>query len=319
MLPPVENPPGGGRGADTRPSATPAAHLVMTLLGDYWYGTTDHVPSAAIVALLAEFDVGADAARAALSRLCRDGRIDRVKDGRRTSYRSSAGTRRTAATRARRLMRFGAEPVPWDGRWTCVAFSVPEADRHLRSALRHRLRRLGMGPLFDGLWISPHPLLGRVDATLTALGIDGAAVFRAEEVDRRQGVDLLDAWDLVCARSRIGAFRRALDVTAKRMDDGAVDPAQALIARTDLMARWRVLAATDPRIPDELLPADWPLADARHRFVEVYDALGPLSEQRVRQIVGDATGDDDSAPPDGIGTGPSRRGGPRHHRIADLR
>ncbi len=82
-------------------------------------------------------------------------------------------------------------------------------------------------------------------------------------------------------------------------------PAEALVAHTELMARWRTLAGSDPYLPDELLPADWPLAAVRRRFVDVYDGLGPLGELRVRQLAGTATG----------AGGP---GGPRHHRLADL-
>ena len=73
--------------------------------------------------------------------------------------------------------------------------------------------------------------------------------------------------------------------------------------RTDLMARWRRLARIDPRLPEDLLPDDWPLHNARAGFVEAYDALGPLSELRVRQLVG--AGADDA-------------GGPRHHRLTEL-
>ena len=40
--------------------------LLLTLLGDYWWQRTEPLPSAAIVALLAEFGVSDSAARAAL-------------------------------------------------------------------------------------------------------------------------------------------------------------------------------------------------------------------------------------------------------------
>ena len=41
----------------------PAAKLVMTVLGDYWFGADSPVPSAVLVAVLAEFGIGEDAAR----------------------------------------------------------------------------------------------------------------------------------------------------------------------------------------------------------------------------------------------------------------
>jgi len=284
-------------------TATSAGQLLVTVLGDYWFATTEHIASAALVAVMAEFGVSEDAVRAALSRLCRDGRLERVKDGRRTAYRLSPAARALAMERGRRLVRYGAQPVDWDGQWTCVAFSVPEADRPLRSSFRNRLRALGMGPLFDGLWVSPHPILDAVDRALDELGIHSATVLRATEVPGAGRVAPIDAWDLAGLRAGFDDFMIALAALRGRVDDGAVGAAEALVVRTDLMARWRRLARIDPRLPDDLLPDDWPLRDARAGFVEVYDALGPLSELRVRQLVG--AGADDA-------------GGPRHHRLTEL-
>ncbi|HEY3240474.1 MAG TPA: hypothetical protein VGL92_12965, partial [Acidimicrobiia bacterium] len=51
-------------------------HLLLTLLGDYWFGRTEHLPSAALVRLLEEFGVSATAARTALSRLARRGLLE---------------------------------------------------------------------------------------------------------------------------------------------------------------------------------------------------------------------------------------------------
>ena len=47
----------------------PPQHLLLALLGDYWSGRSEPLPSAALVDLLAEFDVNPSGARAALSRL----------------------------------------------------------------------------------------------------------------------------------------------------------------------------------------------------------------------------------------------------------
>jgi phenylacetic acid degradation operon negative regulatory protein len=282
----------------------PAAKLVMTVLGDYWFAADAYVPSAVLVAVLAEFGIGEDAVRAAFSRLCREGRIERAKDGRRTAYRLAEAARAAAAERGRALVAFGAEPVAWDGQWTCVAYSVPESDRARRTALRVRLRALRMGPLFDGLWVSPHPIVAEIHAALGEARVVEAVVLRAAEVPRAGGSDLLDAWDLGALRACYDEFGEVVVGIEARLDRGALAPAEALVARTDLMARWRTLAGADPYLPAQVLPADWPLAGARRRFAGAYDALGPLGELRVRQVAEAAGGDD--AP------------GPRHHRLADL-
>src|SRR3974390_219991 len=57
--------------------------LLLPLLGDYGWQRPEPLPSAAIVALLADFGVGDSAARAALSRLTRNGLLVTSKIGRR--------------------------------------------------------------------------------------------------------------------------------------------------------------------------------------------------------------------------------------------
>lgn len=281
-----------------------AGELLPTVLGDYWFHSREHVPSAVLARVLAELGVGPDATRAALSRLARRGRLEGVRTGRRTAYRVAPTLVEAAAAQGRRLMAFGAEPITWDGHWTCVAFSVPEAGGHLRPRLRARLRSLGLGALFDGLWITPHAPLVAIDRCLSDLGVAGATVLRATVVPRPAGTAIVDTWDLAALRRRYDELAALAGPVAARAERGAVDPADALVARTELVRRWRALAQSDPRLPDVLLPGDWPLARARAAFVAAYDALGPLAEQRVRELAAE--------------TGAALAEGPRHHRVADL-
>ena len=103
--------------------------LLLTLLGDYWWQRTEPLPSAAIVALLAEFGVSDSAARAALSRLTRNGLLVTSKAGRRTFSRLSSRAAAILDDGARRIFSFGADRRPWDGMWSLVAFSIPEDNR----------------------------------------------------------------------------------------------------------------------------------------------------------------------------------------------
>jgi phenylacetic acid degradation operon negative regulatory protein len=279
----------------------PASHLLITLYRDYWYGSEEFVPSRSLVALLGEFGVNEPAARAALSRLARGGWLEGRRQGRRTAYRLDPRRAAQALAEGRRTVLFGTELCRWDGQWTCVAFSVPEADRRRRPALRRRLRALRLGPLFDGLWITPRAPIDAIDRSLTELGIVDAAVFRVTEVPRPAGIDLLDAWDLDELRAGYDALVARLDRLADRAERGEVPVAEALVTRSDLMARWRALVRIDPRLPDELLPDDWPLRRARQLVVETYDALGPLGQARARELVG-------ALPPGAA---------PRYHRAAD--
>src|SRR5512135_616064 len=156
--------------------------LLLTLLGDYWWQRTEPLPSAAIVALLAEFGVSDSAARAALSRLTRNGLLVTSKAGRRTFSRLSSRAAAILDDGARRIFSFGAASQPWDGMWSLVAFSIPEDNRAARDALRKQLRWRGFAPLYDGLWVSPRDHAAEVIGYLKDLDITTGTAFRASAV-----------------------------------------------------------------------------------------------------------------------------------------
>src|SRR5215472_10418921 len=182
--------------------------LLLTLLGDYWWRRIEPLPSAALVALLAEFGVSDSAARAALSRLTRNGLLVTSRSGRRTFVRLSTRAADVLDDGARRIFSFGATRAPWDGMWSLVAFSIPEQNRAVRDELRKALRWLGFAPLYDGLWVAPRDQVGEVMARLAQLGVGTATAFRASVVPG--GGEASDiparAWDLDSLRHRYEGF-----------------------------------------------------------------------------------------------------------------
>jgi phenylacetic acid degradation operon negative regulatory protein len=269
------------------PVAQRPPRLLLTLLGDYWWQRTEPLPSAAIVALLAEFGVSDSAARAALSRLTRNGLLVTSRSGRRTFVRLSERAAAILDDGARRIFSFGAPSPPWDGMWSLVAFSIPEANRAARDELRKDLRWLGFAPLYDGLWVAPRDHVEDVMTRLKDLGISTATAFRATAVTGQDAASDIPsrAWDLDGLRARYERFtsfaRQLRDSTAA----GDVPPMDALVARTRVMDEWRAFPGLDPDLPAELLPDAWPRSAARDLFIACYDLLGPLATRRVRQVI----------------------------------
>ncbi|WP_281904052.1 PaaX family transcriptional regulator [Phytohabitans aurantiacus] len=262
-------------------------HLLLTLLGDYWYGQRAALPSAALVALLGEFGITEVSARAALSRLARRGLLEQSKTGRRTSYALSERAAEVLREGSRHIMSFGGAESSWSGRWTVAAFSVPEDQRDLRHALRTRLGWYGFAPLYDGLWVSPHERVAQVTAVLAELGIDRATVFASELADGSPpGGHPIHAWDLDALRVQYERLLEEYEPVRVKWRDGKVGTAEALVARTALMDDWRNFPNLDPELPAGLLPKRWPREQARQLFIELYDGLAQLSEQRVVQVVG---------------------------------
>jgi phenylacetic acid degradation operon negative regulatory protein len=258
--------------------------LLLTLLGDYWWQRTEPLPSAAVVALLAEFGVSGSAARAALSRLTRTGLLVTSRTGRRTFAQLSSRAAAVLDDGARRIFSFGAASQPWDGMWSLVAFSIPEDNRAARDALRKQLRWLGFAPLYDGLWVSPRDHASEVIGFLKDLGVTTVTAFRATSVQDELGIPAR-AWDLAGLRGRYEQFIGFASGLRDTIAAGRVSPADALIARTRVMDEWRAFPGFDPDLPAELLPDGWPRAVARTLFIDCYDLLGPLAATRVRQII----------------------------------
>jgi phenylacetic acid degradation operon negative regulatory protein len=272
------------------PVAQRPPRLLLTLLGDYWWQRTDPLPSAAIVALLAEFGISDSAARAALSRLTRNGLLVTSRSGRRTFVRLSGRAAGILDDGARRIFSFGASAAPWDGMWSLVAFSIPEDNRAARDELRKALRWLGFAPLYDGLWVAPRDHAAEVMTRLKELGISTATAFRATAVPGDGGEGGASgiparAWDLDGLRARYEEFIAFAGLLRDQTAAGEISPMDALVARTRVMNEWRAFPAMDPDLPDELLPPAWPRAAARELFIGCYDLLGPLAARRVRQII----------------------------------
>jgi phenylacetic acid degradation operon negative regulatory protein len=272
-------------------SGSTSQGLLVTLLGDYWAGTRVYIPSAALVELLGEFDISAQAARAALSRVQRAGYLEGSRDGRTTAYRLTAEVAERGTRTSDRLMRFSAETTagapPWDGTWTIVTYTLQADQAEERRRIRRALRLLGFGPLQDAVWISPRRLAHRV---LEAVGDEPAlslGVF--EGAHSVEGVQLqVDRiWELDRLSDRYSEVTELLDEIARTTSTRrAIDPSQALTLRTEAMDRWRTLVPADPRLPPDLLPRSWPGWTARRRFAEVYDRLAPIASDHVRDIVG---------------------------------
>ena len=268
-----------------RPRVKPQ-RLLVTLLGDYWRGKPEHIPSTALLRLLAEFGVSAQGARSALSRLVRRGLLARSRRGRRTSYGLTDAGLALLDEGAKRIFRFGVEQARWDGTWSLVAFSVAEADRRRRHLLRTRLRWLGFGPLYPGLWISPHPHLEEAAKALGDLGIQNMTVFKGivPSWGSKPG-DFQEAWDLDSLRGSYVAYVDRFRPARARMRTGRISAREALVLRTQVMNEWRRFPREDPDLPDAFLPVDWPRREARALFAELFRGLGPAAEKHVALIV----------------------------------
>lgn len=260
--------------------------LLTSLLGDFWFWRDEHIPSAALVRLLADFDVTPHGARAAMRRLAARGLLTTSRSGRTTAYGIPSRTSEVIIERTHRMLTFGSSAPDWDGTWTVVAFSVPEQERGVRTALRTQLRMLGLAALYDGVWVSPHDRGEEALRALHGLGVTTATVLRANELPGSPGQgNPHRAFDLEELARDYRAFAERYEPLLENLDAGLIGPVRALRTRTELRVDWRRFPEVDPDLPAELLPTDWDRPRAQSVFVQIYDRLGPLAEIRFRQLL----------------------------------
>jgi phenylacetic acid degradation operon negative regulatory protein len=270
--------------------------LAVTLLADYTLDSRASLPSAAMVALLAEAGVSQAGARAAISRLARRGVLEGSRQGRNSFYRLSQAAALVLSTGGREVVFSATGTETWDQRWTLIGFSLPQDEVTQRRVLRSHLRWLGYAPLYDGLWISPHDLTEKARTRLARLTFGTLTVFRARHVDLAE-LDAtvrrnpLDAWDTTAIARKYDSFIRQWNPLLPRMHAGKVTGADAVRARTEVMDTYRTLPILDPQLPIQLLPPGWPREPARNLFAAVYDGLATPAQDHVRAVVSRFTAD----------------------------
>jgi phenylacetic acid degradation operon negative regulatory protein len=262
--------------------------LAVTLMADYTLRSRARLPSAAIVALLAESGVNTAGARAAISRLTRRGVLESDRQGQHSFCRLTQPAADNLAHGGRQIAAFATEAESWDGWWTLIAFSLPQEASAERRTLRGLLRWRGYAPLYDGLWVSPHPPhdMFRTELAKTTLG--AMTVFRAQHIDVEAIACRapIDAWDTAALAQRYDAFIQRWSTQLPSVQAGSVTGAAAVRARTEVMDTYRRFPTLDPRLPSQLTPRGWPRNDAGAVFVAVYDGLAEPAQEHVRAVAG---------------------------------
>jgi phenylacetic acid degradation operon negative regulatory protein len=265
----------------------PPQRLVMTLLGEFWSGRTEALPSAALVRLLGAFDINEQAARVSLGRLVARGALNMERRGRTTWYSQSPNLL-TILPQGRAITAGFADPrSDWDGTWSVLTWSISGAAAAVSHRVRTSLRELGFAPLGTGVWVSPdetHTEVGRVFA-----GVDNAtfSLFSARDAELPGSLSPRTAWDLAEIRPEYESFLELFRPSLKGKSTDKVSPGDALVLRTRAVYRWFVISTLDPDLPAPLLPLDWPRVEARRVFVELVNRFTPLADGYVRSVVGE--------------------------------
>jgi phenylacetic acid degradation operon negative regulatory protein len=230
------------------PNMTARSVVLSVLLGAHpaWASASE------LIRLTADFGIKETTLRVALTRLVSAGDLIRSADGYRLSDRLLARQRRQDDAMRPRVK-------AWHGDWVVLIVTSVGTDARTRAALRTTMHHKRFGELREGVWMRPDNL---------DLELDDEVAARVRLLRARDDAPVELAGQLWDLSGRADTGRRLLD---------------EMITATDVPARFVVAAAmvrhllTDPMLPAELLPADWPGARLRAAY---HDFATELAERR---------------------------------------
>ena len=197
--------------------------------------------SSELVRLTADFDIKEPTLRVALTRMVGGGDLVRSADGYRLSDRLLARQRRQDDALDPKLRR-------WRDIWTTLVITSVGTDARTRAALRTTLHDKRFAELREGVWMRP----ANLDLEMTDELRERVRVLRSRDDDPAGLAARL--WDLP---EWAGIGHRLLDDMTHAADiPGRFVTAAAMVRHL----------LTDPVLPTELVPDDWPGADLRRAY-----------------------------------------------------
>lgn len=243
---------------------------------------SDRLSARVLVRLLGDLGIGDSAARGLLARMRTKGELLAVeRRGRSVTYQPGG----SFGVRFQRLRSYQAPTAqPWLGHFHAILYQIPESERPFRDRLRRLAQQAGYGSMQQGLLIAAADLSEQVAdvideapagctvqlAELAVSVTDAAAIARA-------------TWGLedvaVAFRAHIAALTGVLD------DEPRAATADALRRMSSLLLGPQIDRLSDPHLPAELLPADWPGGRLLATVAQVRDRYLPPAHDYVRSVI----------------------------------
>jgi phenylacetic acid degradation operon negative regulatory protein len=270
-------------------AARQVQQLIVTVCGLYARGDGP-IAVSDLLRLVAGLGVDEGAARSALSRLKKRGVLVSDRTNGSAAYRLDPALEDVFAEGDERI--FGHRRARPGDSWVLAAYSVPEAQRHLRHRLRKVLAGRGFGTVGAGLWIAPEHVLPHLRHELERAGLaDFVELFRAEPLGADARAKVADWWDLDALEQRYAAFTAELEPVRQRWAGSGDAPdsqgdACAFADYVRLLTAWRRLPFLDPGLPAAFLPADWAGTAAEQLFTMLHERLGRPAARHAATVTG---------------------------------
>jgi phenylacetic acid degradation operon negative regulatory protein len=237
--------------------------VLSTLLGSH----PPRLPGPALVAVGALFELGPGTMRTAVSRMVADGELIAVGGA---QFELGAGL----LDRQQRLDvgREGGHDA-WTGEWWTAIVLAERRGLAERRQFRAEMAKRLMGELRPDVWLRP--------ANVQRPAVSGDVLVVRGVIDR-DPIELAHTlWDL----AELAATARILSTEVDEVTVGLTAEDRAVLPRSFIVsvAVARFLAV-EPRLPREIVGADWPIEELRHQYRDLERRHGRM----LRGFIGDA-------------------------------
>lgn len=248
-------------------------HL-LTIIRVVMLERSDAVWTSTLIRAMAACGIQERNARQTINRVSERGIIASEKVGARAKWRVTDEGRKLIEKGQMRAARFNGIQENWDGQWLVVICSVPETEREKRRRFRGRMELNGFGSYSPSVFVSTHlekePVVNEV---LSDLGLmDGALVLKGRPGETVGNETLLNrAWDIESLRENHRFFIDMLKDTDATTDE------EKFAAFVETERAWFYVAFTDPELPIDLLPGNWPCKKAKQMYGMKYAEWRPAA------------------------------------------
>jgi phenylacetic acid degradation operon negative regulatory protein len=259
-------------------------NLLVTVFGDAIRPYDAAVSVRSLTRLLAPLDVSERLVRTSLTRLADDELVFAHRVGNRSFYGVHEGAQSLFDRAEQRI--YHDPDREWDGRWTLAVVDAGVGTSDQRATLRRQLGWLGLGSVAPNVMASPVVTTDAVVGVVRDAGLRDAVI-----ITRSKNV----ADDVLITDIDLARRVMPLDEMAKRYAEmsewfgglsaaSGLSPAESFVGRTLLIATYRRVILADPRLPAELLPANWNGQGAYSLVADVYGTLWDASEQWITEV-----------------------------------
>ena len=151
----------------------------------------------------------------------------------------------------------------WDNQWRFVWFSIPEKNRSKRDKFRRFLEGIGMKPILNSLWVGAIDRKQVILTEISNLNIQDKVLF--VETEMPLGIsknDILKGWDFEISRSYYEEFITKCNLYFS-------NPSKDNYKTKKFIFEYALILNTEPNLPIELLPDNWPKFRAQLQYKKI--------------------------------------------------